>query len=138
MLTFFQTIVVVTWAMVLMNSPGQVGLFALHPPLQTLAIFAFTFGTHTSKFPDPIYRDTYYPNPLHRQGIITLQPTNQPKTKVAGLLRHQVAIFFIGFPCILLGTFAVSYNKWLRNASHFTTWHGVGGFMESKQIHFDQ
>ncbi len=50
MLTFFQTIVVVTWAMVLMNSPGsQVGWFALHPPLQTLAIFAFTFGTPLSK-----------------------------------------------------------------------------------------
>jgi len=95
--------VVVTSAMVLLNSPGQVGWFALHPPLQTLAIFAFTFG------------------------IITLQPTNQPKTKVAGLLRHQVAIFFIGFPCIGLGTFAVSYNKWLRSADHFTTWHGTIG-----------
>ncbi|KJA18605.1 hypothetical protein HYPSUDRAFT_144737, partial [Hypholoma sublateritium FD-334 SS-4] len=99
------TVTVVSWAMVLMNSPGQVGWFALHPPLQTLAVFAFTFG------------------------IITLQPTNQPKTKVAGLLRHQIAIFFIGFPCILLGTFAVYYNKWLRSADHFATWHGTIGII---------
>ena len=60
-------------------------------------------------------------------GIITLQPTSfaNPRGKAAGLLRHQVVIFFLGFPSLLLGTFSVSYNKWLRGASHFTTWHGV-------------
>lgn len=60
-------------------------------------------------------------------GILTLQPTSQPKTKAAGFLRHQTAVFFIGFPAITLGTLAVAYNKWLRNADHFKTWHGVCG-----------
>lgn len=64
MLTLFQTIVVVSWAMVLMNSPGQVGWFAWHPPLQTLAIFAFTFGTSFLFAPVPFCRDTYYSKPL--------------------------------------------------------------------------
>jgi len=60
-------------------------------------------------------------------GIITLQPTSfaDPRGKAAGLLRHQVVIFFLGFPSVLLGTFSVSYNKWLHGADHFTTWHGV-------------
>ncbi|KAF8163114.1 hypothetical protein B0H34DRAFT_694172 [Crassisporium funariophilum] len=98
-------LMVVTWAIVLTNSPTTAGWFALHPPLQTLAVFLFTFG------------------------IITLQPTNQPKTKAAGLVRHQVAILFVGVPAILLGTIAVSYNKWLRDADHFTTWHGTTGII---------
>ncbi|KAF8969880.1 hypothetical protein BDZ97DRAFT_168337 [Flammula alnicola] len=99
------TVMAVTWTMVLSNAPGKAGWFALHPPLQTLAIFLFTFG------------------------IITLQPTNQPRTKAAGLIRHQVAIFLVGFPSILFGTFAVSYNKWLRSADHFATWHGTIGII---------
>ncbi|KDR81435.1 hypothetical protein GALMADRAFT_239336 [Galerina marginata CBS 339.88] len=95
----------VTWTAVLMNAPAQAGWFAWHPPLQTLAIFLFTFG------------------------IITLQPTNQPKAKAAGLVRHQVAVFVAGFPLIVLGTFAVFYNKVLREADHFTTWHGTFGIL---------
>jgi len=62
-------------------------------------------------------------------GILTLQPTAQPKTKSAGLLRHQVAIFVFGLPSILFGTLAVSYNKWLKSAEHFTTWHGTIGIL---------
>ena len=54
-----------------------------------------------------------------------LQPTAQPKTKNAGLVRHQVAILILGFPSIILGTLAVYYNKWLRSKKHFSTWHGV-------------
>jgi hypothetical protein len=61
-------------------------------------------------------------------GILTLQPTSQPKTKAAGLYRHQVAILLFGLPSILLGTLAVSYNKWLGGARHFSTWHGVSLF----------
>ncbi|KAF8201585.1 hypothetical protein BJ912DRAFT_507713 [Pholiota molesta] len=104
-LTAASVVMAVTWTMVLINSPGEVGWFALHPPLQTLAVLLFTFG------------------------ILTLQPTNQPKTKAAGLVRHQVAIFVFGFPSILVGTFAVSYNKWLRSADHFVTWHGTIGII---------
>uniref|UniRef100_A0A8H7Y5E0 Cytochrome b561 domain-containing protein n=1 Tax=Psilocybe cubensis TaxID=181762 RepID=A0A8H7Y5E0_PSICU len=98
-------IMATTWTIVLMNAPMKVGWFAFHPPLQSLAILLFTFG------------------------IITLQPTNQPKTKAAGLMRHQLAIFVVGFPTIALGTIAVSYNKWLRGADHFTTWHGFFGII---------
>jgi hypothetical protein len=99
------TTMAVTWIIVLMNGPRQTGWFALHPPLQTLAMLLFAFG------------------------IITLQPTNQPKTKAAGLSRHQIAVFVVGFPSITLGTMAVSYNKWLRGADHFTTWHGIFGIL---------
>jgi cytochrome b-561 domain-containing protein 2 len=62
---------------------------------------------------------------LWNLGILTLQPTSQPKTKAAGLARHQAAIFLVGFPSILLGTSAVAYNKWINNKEHMTTWHGV-------------
>ncbi|KIM49302.1 hypothetical protein M413DRAFT_21550 [Hebeloma cylindrosporum] len=104
-LTATTTITAVTWTMVLANAPFEVGWFALHPPLQTLALSLFTFG------------------------IITLQPTSfaDPRGKTAGLLRHQAVIFFLGFPSVLLGTFSVSYNKWLLGADHFTTWHGFIG-----------
>ncbi|PPQ64007.1 hypothetical protein CVT24_009381 [Panaeolus cyanescens] len=96
---------VVSWAVILFNDPSSAGWFALHPPLQTLAVLLFTYG------------------------IITLQPTSQPKTKVAGLLRHQVAVFLLGFPSIVIGTSAISYNKWLRGADHFVTWHGFIGII---------
>ncbi|KAF4614461.1 hypothetical protein D9613_002883 [Agrocybe pediades] len=104
-LTAASAVMAVTWTAVLMNGPLSVGWFAFHPPLQTLAMLLFTFG------------------------IITLQPTNQPKTKAAGLVRHQMAVFIAGFPLITLGTMAVSYNKWLRDADHFTTWHGTFGII---------
>ncbi|KAF8906003.1 hypothetical protein CPB84DRAFT_1726619 [Gymnopilus junonius] len=96
------TSVFITWTIVLINNPQQSGWFALHPTLQSLAVLAFAFG------------------------IITLQPTNQPKTKAAGLARHQIAVF-IGLPSIVLGTSAVYYNKVLRGSNHFTTWHGTLG-----------
>ncbi|KAF8894410.1 hypothetical protein BD779DRAFT_1668932 [Infundibulicybe gibba] len=95
----------ITWIVVLTNSPTSVGWFAFHPPLQTLALALFTYG------------------------ILTLQPTSQPKTKAAGLVRHQIAILCLGFPAIFFGTFAVMYNKSLRGADHFTTWHGTFGIM---------
>jgi len=50
-------------------------------------------------------------------------------TKAAGLSRHQRAIFFAAFPIILLGTFAVAYNKWIQNKEHMTTWHGTFGYI---------
>jgi len=96
---------VVTWRTVLGNGISGAGWFALHPPLQTLAVLCFTYG------------------------ILTLQPTNQAKTKAAGLRRHQAAIVFVGVPCILLGTFAVWYNKILNARSHFVSWHGTIGII---------
>ncbi|KIK06636.1 hypothetical protein K443DRAFT_89334 [Laccaria amethystina LaAM-08-1] len=99
------TLAILTWVIVLSNDPRALGWFALHPLLQTLAISLFTYG------------------------ILTLQPTSQPKTKAAGLYRHQVAILLFGLPSILLGTLAVSYNKWLGGARHFSTWHGTLGIV---------
>ncbi|RDB21344.1 hypothetical protein Hypma_011416 [Hypsizygus marmoreus] len=98
-------LVTVTWIVVLHNNPTTVGWFALHPPLQTLSLSFFTYG------------------------ILTLQPTSQPRTKAAGLTRHQIAIVLLGFPCILIGTMAVAYNKRIHNKEHMTTWHGTFGFL---------
>ena len=95
----------VTWWTVFANGGLSSGWFALHPTLQTLSLLCFTYG------------------------ILTLQPTNQPKTKAAGLMRHQAAIFFVGVPCIALGTFAVWYNKILNGRPHFATWHGTIGII---------
>ncbi|KAH7921729.1 hypothetical protein BV22DRAFT_1132012 [Leucogyrophana mollusca] len=95
--------VLCTWGIVLSNNPTSLGLFPFHPILQSLALLCFTYG------------------------ILTLQPTSQPKTKAAGLKRHQIAMIGVGFPCIVLGTLAIVYRKWSRAADHFTTWHGIFG-----------
>ncbi|KAJ7702370.1 hypothetical protein B0H17DRAFT_143101 [Mycena rosella] len=95
----------ITWVIVLVNSPLNWGWFAFHPLLQSLAMFLFTYG------------------------ILTLQPTSQPKTKAAGLARHQYAILLAGFPAIFLGTSAVWYNKFAEGASHFKSWHGKLGII---------
>ena len=58
-------------------------------------------------------------------GILTLQPTSQPRTKAAGLIRHQIYIGLIGVPIIFAGTWAVYHNKNINGRSHFVTWHGV-------------
>ncbi|KAJ7756841.1 hypothetical protein DFH07DRAFT_474668 [Mycena maculata] len=93
----------VTWVIVLVNNPLQAGWFALHPLLQSLSLVLLTYG------------------------ILTLQPTSQQKTKVAGLARHQYAILGVGFPTIFLGTLAVMYNKYVHGAVHFRSWHGKIG-----------
>jgi cytochrome b-561 domain containing protein 2 len=61
-------------------------------------------------------------------GIMTLQPTNQPKTKAAGLYRHQLAMLILALPIFTLGTLAVVMNKYVNAKSHFVTWHGVSCF----------
>ncbi|KAG6874308.1 hypothetical protein C0995_001533 [Termitomyces sp. Mi166 len=96
---------IVTWFAIVANNPASAGWFAFHPTLQTLALVLFTYG------------------------IVTLQPSSQPKTKTAGLCRHQAAIFFVGFPAIVLGTSAIAYNKWIYNKEHMTTWHGTFGYL---------
>lgn len=61
-------------------------------------------------------------------GILTLQPTSKPKTKAAGLTRHQLAMFVLGYPAVLLAFSAIWYNKYRGGHEHFTTWHGVSTF----------
>jgi len=97
--------VLVTWVVVLSNNPTALGLFAFHPPIQTLAIASFTCG------------------------ILTLQPTSQPHTKAAGLRRHQIAMIGVGYPLILVGTLIMVYVKYSHSSAHFTSWHGVFGII---------
>ncbi|KAI0064692.1 hypothetical protein BV25DRAFT_1800427 [Artomyces pyxidatus] len=97
-----QVLAVVTWISVLSNDPGSLGWFAFHPTLNTFAVVCFTLG------------------------ILTLQPTSQPRTKAVGLQRHQL-VMFVGLPTILLGTLAIYVNKNLHDSAHFTTWHGIFG-----------
>ncbi|KII88731.1 hypothetical protein PLICRDRAFT_41950 [Plicaturopsis crispa FD-325 SS-3] len=92
-----------SWITVLSNQPGKLGWFALHPIFQSLAIALFTYG------------------------VLTLQPTSQPRTKAAGLARHQLVIAGLGFPSIIIGTLAMIWNKQVHDAPHFTTWHGIFG-----------
>ncbi|KXN90480.1 hypothetical protein AN958_04152 [Leucoagaricus sp. SymC.cos] len=99
------TLVITTWVAVISNDPVSYGWFAFHPPLQTLALCFFTYG------------------------IMTLQPTYQPRTKAAGFIRHQTAIFYFAFPLIALGTLAAIYNKILRGYPHFKTWHATFGLL---------
>lgn len=73
-------------------------------------------------------------------GILTLQPTSQPKTKADGLRRHQI-VMLIGLSSILLGTSAVFVYKGSQGAPHYTTWHGVRAppppsFSTLTSIHF--
>lgn len=103
----------------LVNPPY--GWFTWHPLLQTLGIGMFTYGKSSLEAPSINHNV-----PIHGiLGIITLQPTSQPKTKAAGLLRHQLAMVTLGFPTLILGTLAVVYHKYLKDGPHFTSWHGV-------------
>ncbi|KAH9030671.1 hypothetical protein EDB85DRAFT_1415624 [Lactarius pseudohatsudake] len=95
-------LVLTTWTVILSNDPINLSWFAFHPTFNTFAIACFTFG------------------------ILTLQPTSQPKTKAAGLWRHQIAMI-TGFLAIGLGSSAMWYNKESHGAPHITTWHGAFG-----------
>jgi len=90
------------WLMVFTDS---LSLFSLHPLCLSLAIVLFTYG------------------------IVTLQPTNRPKTKAAGLVRHQLAMIVLGFPLAFVGGFAIIYNKIKNDRAHFTSWHGTFGII---------
>ncbi|KAF8432468.1 hypothetical protein L210DRAFT_3558561 [Boletus edulis BED1] len=94
-----------TWVIILSNDPASLGWFKFHPLFQSLSIGSFTYG------------------------ILTLQPTSQPKTKAAGLQRHQIAMMCVGVPLILAGTGAILLQKNSHNAPHFTTWHGTFGIL---------
>jgi len=95
-------LVLSTWTIILSNDPKNLGWFSFHPTLNTFAVACFTFG------------------------ILTLQPTSQPKTKEAGLGRHQIAMI-TGFLALILGSSAIWYNKQSHGADHITTWHSAFG-----------
>ena len=88
--------VVYTWILIFSNNPASLKFFAVHPPFQVLAIAIF--GT----------------------GILTLQPTtmSQPKAKARGFKRHQLLMLGAGLPIIAVGSLAIIYSKFARQASH--------------------
>ncbi|TCD65418.1 hypothetical protein EIP91_002717 [Steccherinum ochraceum] len=94
--------VAAVWIMAL-SSPSSFGLFTWHPLCQSLSLALFTYG------------------------VLTLQSTSRPKTKTAGLVRHQLAMIALGIPVAVIGTSIVVYNKSRHNKEHFTTWHGTFG-----------
>ncbi|KAI5124325.1 hypothetical protein M0805_008932 [Coniferiporia weirii] len=97
--------VVYTTFLILSSNPRSLSWFAYHPPLQMLAIGLFTYG------------------------ILTLQPTNHPKTKAAGLVRHQLYMLLTGLPVLGLGTWVIYHNKEINARAHFTSWHGTIGII---------
>ena len=116
-----------TWVITLSNNPTSLGLFFFHPILQSLSIAMFTYGEYSTcaqTFPSGWMLTV-------ATGILTLQPTSQPKTKAAGLTRHQLAMIALGVPAISLGTLAIVWRKSLNESPHFTTWHGVSHGMRS-------
>lgn len=98
-------IAVATWIVMFSNEPLTRGWFFFHPTLETLSILALSYG------------------------VLTLQPTRNPETKAAALTRHQVAILFVAFPLIFLGTFTIWLNKTVHHSHHARSWHGLFGYI---------
>ncbi|KAL9715690.1 hypothetical protein Ac2012v2_000133 [Leucoagaricus gongylophorus] len=94
---------VTTWSVVFVHGATSFRYFAYHLLFQPVALACFSYG------------------------ILTLQPTSQPRTKAAGLNRHQTAFLTTGFPVIALGTLAIVYNKYLGGYEHYRTWHAKLG-----------
>jgi len=94
-----------TWTLVLSSNPKALGLFAYHPPLQTLSVVCFV------------------------SGIVSLQTTSldDPVSKKKGLSYHQVWNGLLGFPLIATGGTIMIYNKYSSGARHFTSWHSRFG-----------
>ncbi|THH10269.1 hypothetical protein EW145_g1430 [Phellinidium pouzarii] len=92
--TFMGIPVVYTAYLMLSSNPSSLSWFAYHPPLQMLAVGLFTYG------------------------ILTLQPTSQPKTKAVGLVRHQLFMLFTGLPVLGVGTWVIYYNKEINTRPH--------------------
>ena len=101
-----------------MNDPKSLSFFAFHAPLQGLALSLFTWGKLS-------LTNSVKHSVILRSGIMTLQPTSQPSSKVAGLFRHQVWILYAAFPSMILGSLSVIYNKNINGRPHFVSWHGV-------------
>ena len=103
---------------VVFNDPKSLSFFALHAPLQGLALALLTWGKLSFI---TISNQTI----MASSGIMTLQPTSQPASKVAGLFRHQIWILYASFPLLIIGSLSVIYNKNINERPHFVSWHGV-------------
>ena len=110
---------VTTWSVVFVHGATSFRYFAYHLLFQPVALTCFSYGKGR------IHPDSQVLTCVICSGILTLQPTSQPRTKAAGLNRHQTAFLTTGFPVIALGTLAIVYNKYLGGYEHYRTWHAV-------------
>ncbi|WVQ81919.1 hypothetical protein IAT38_004046 [Cryptococcus sp. DSM 104549] len=93
-----------TWYLVLSGGIKGKAWFAVHPPLQSLALAAFVIGV-TPLQPPP--------------------PTSQ--SRPPRLLAHQVIFLALSLPLMILGASTIAWNKHLHSANHLTTWHAKFG-----------
>ncbi|WWD18899.1 hypothetical protein CI109_103355 [Kwoniella shandongensis] len=93
-----------TWYLVFSGNLKAMGWFAVHPPMQSLAITAFLLGI-TPLQPPP-------PNSV---------------TRSSRFKSHQNLILLLALPALSIGSAAMIYNKYLHSAKHFTTWHSWFG-----------
>ncbi|WWD02466.1 hypothetical protein V865_000506 [Kwoniella europaea PYCC6329] len=95
-----------SWFLVFSGNLKEMGWFAVHPPMQSLAITASLLGI-TPLQPPP-------PNSTAKQ--------NRFKT-------HQLVMLGLALPLLAIGSSAMIYNKYIHGAKHFTTWHGKLGLI---------
>ena len=99
-----QLIFLVTLILITLNNPLALSWFSFHAPFNTLSLLDLVLA------------------------VAQLQPTANTRTKAAGLSRHWLG----AAPALLLvvlGTAAMITNKAAHGAPHFTTWHGLIGFI---------
>ncbi|WWC90874.1 uncharacterized protein L201_005811 [Kwoniella dendrophila CBS 6074] len=99
-------VVATSWYLVFSGDLKAMGWFAVHPPMQTLAITAFLLG------------------------ITPLQPPPSNSTiKERKFKSHQSIMLGFALPILAIGSLAMVYNKYLHGAKHFTTWHAKLGLI---------
>ncbi|WRT68236.1 uncharacterized protein IL334_005212 [Kwoniella shivajii] len=96
----------VSWFLVFSGDLKAMGWFAVHPPMQSLAITAFLLG------------------------ITPLQPpASNSNIKSTRFKSHQTIMLGIALPVLAIGSAAMIYNKYLHGAKHFTSWHAKFGLV---------
>ncbi|KAK8854949.1 hypothetical protein IAR55_003688 [Kwoniella newhampshirensis] len=93
-----------TWYLVFSGNVKEMGWFAVHPPMQSLAITAFLLGV----------------TPLQ-------PPPSNSATRSSRFKSHQNLMLLLALPALAIGSAAMIYNKYLHGAQHFTTWHSWFG-----------
>lgn len=135
-----------TWYLVFSGDVKAMGWFAVHPPMQSLAITAFLLGeVHPISYPHRLRHYQWTQTELrYCLGITPLQPS--PPSTIVRQTRfktHQNAMLGLALPALAVGTAAMWWNKHLHGAQHFTTWHSWFGlatvsWVVSVETHFSE
>ncbi|ORX38693.1 hypothetical protein BD324DRAFT_650038 [Kockovaella imperatae] len=88
------------------TTSSSLSWFTLHPLAQSLSVLLFSWGIAPLQPPSP---------------SAAAERTRRFET-------HQ-SFALAGHAIFLLGSFSIAYNKYLRGAPHFTTWHGLLGII---------